>query len=479
MLEKVRLIWIKGILEPSLYHLARIELGIETQPDAVERPFDLFVQQPEQAPQPLPTGTPISRIFDEAGKALLILGQPGAGKTTLLLELTRDLLDRAEQDERHLIPVVFHLSSWAAQRFALADWLMDELNKRYDVPRIMAKSWVDAGLILPLLDGLDEVAADHREACVEAINVFLREHGLLPLVVCSRAADYTALTRRLRLPSAVMIQALSRQQVQHYVDQVGASLAGLRTVLQADTTWLPVKRQERQVTFVASVMSGVVFGPAGLVAWPDIVLETGLGGGLMMGLCWGLIGGLSVGLRKPKIGGLGGGLVWGLISGLVAALDVGLGWGLGGGLFIGVCVWGLWALVDELPDWFTVGEIGTQLFPNEGIRRSARNASISGLAWGLGTGLLIGLGSSLQTGWVMGLGFGLISGMRFGGSACLHHFALRLVLWYNNFAPLNYIRFLDHCTARIFLRKTGGGYVFVHRLLLEYFAGMLQTSAES
>ena len=113
---------------------------------------------------------------------------------------------------------------------------MDELNKRYDVPRKLAKTWVDAELILPLLDGLDEVAADHREACVEAINAFLREHGLLPLVVCSRVADYEALTVRLRLPSAVLIQSLSRQQVQHYVDQAGAALAGLRTALQHDET---------------------------------------------------------------------------------------------------------------------------------------------------------------------------------------------------------------------------------------------------
>jgi predicted NACHT family NTPase len=108
MLEKVRLIWITGFLEPSLDQLARIELGLEPKPDAVDRPFDLLVQRSQQAPHPLPRGTPISHVFDEAGKALLILGEPGAGKTTLRLELTRELLDRAAQDERHLIPVVFN-----------------------------------------------------------------------------------------------------------------------------------------------------------------------------------------------------------------------------------------------------------------------------------------------------------------------------------------------------------------------------------
>ena len=99
-------------------------------------------------------------------------------------------------------------------------------------------NWRRPGLtldvILPLLDGLDEVVADHRGACVETINTFLSEHGLLPMVVCSRVADYEALAVRLRLPSAVIIQSLSRQQVQNYVDQAGASLAGLRTVLQDD-----------------------------------------------------------------------------------------------------------------------------------------------------------------------------------------------------------------------------------------------------
>ena len=69
-------------------------------------------------------------------------------------------------------------------------------------------------------------------------------------------------------------------------------------------------------------------------------------------------------------------------------------------------------------------------------------------------------------------------GLRFGGRACLQHCALRLVLWHNHCAPLNYIRFLDDATARIFLRKVGGEYIFVHRMLLEYFAASHQLSVE-
>jgi predicted NACHT family NTPase len=93
MLERVRFDWITQYLELSLDQLTRIELGLATKPDAVDRPFDLLAQRPKQASQPLPTGISISHIFTDSGNALLILGEPGAGKTTLLLELARDLLN--------------------------------------------------------------------------------------------------------------------------------------------------------------------------------------------------------------------------------------------------------------------------------------------------------------------------------------------------------------------------------------------------
>ena len=46
--------------------------------------------------RPLPAGSRITEVYNDADGELLILGEPSAGKTTLLLELTRDLLDRAE-----------------------------------------------------------------------------------------------------------------------------------------------------------------------------------------------------------------------------------------------------------------------------------------------------------------------------------------------------------------------------------------------
>jgi eukaryotic-like serine/threonine-protein kinase len=42
----------------------------------------------------------------------------------------------------------------------------------------------------------------------------------------------------------------------------------------------------------------------------------------------------------------------------------------------------------------------------------------------------------------------------------------------NNLLPWRLIPFLDHCVDLIFLRRVGGGYIFVHRLLMEHFAEM-------
>lgn len=42
----------------------------------------------------------------------------------------------------------------------------------------------------------------------------------------------------------------------------------------------------------------------------------------------------------------------------------------------------------------------------------------------------------------------------------------------NDTAPWRYVDFLDEAKDRLFLRRTGSGYIFVHRLLLEHFAGL-------
>jgi len=59
-----------------------------------------------------------------------------------------------------------------------------------------------------------------------------------------------------------------------------------------------------------------------------------------------------------------------------------------------------------------------------------------------------------------------------GGIACIQHFSLRLVLWYNRYIPWNYAKFLSRAAERRIIQQIGGRYRFIHRLLLDHFADM-------
>lgn len=108
---------------------------------------------------------------------------------------------------------------------------------------------------------------------------------------------------------------------------------------------------------------------------------------------------------------------------------------------------------------------------NQGIWLSMRNALRIGVIGGLLVGLLMwGRGS---------ITFGLLAAIAlggwFGGIDVVEHAVLRLLLARKGYAPLNYARFLDYAAAELnFLQKVGGGYMFIHRYLLEYFAGMYE-----
>jgi len=206
--------------------------------------------------------------------------------------------------------------------------------------------------------------------------------------------------------------------------------------------------------------------------------------GLSIGLRTMLVGGLSYGLRTTLVGGSSYGLFFGLSYGLIIGLSIGLSFWLLLGLFQGVS--------SE-----TIGD-QHRVVPNQGIRRSAFNSLVLGfisagivglLNWlsiGLsialggrligaltaGTGLSYGLDYGLRTGLITGLSAGLLAGLLNGGLACLRYSVIRLLLWRSRVIPWNYPRFLDYAAEHILLRKVGGGYIFLHRLLLDYFANL-------
>ncbi|MFF4092869.1 helix-turn-helix domain-containing protein [Streptomyces sp. NPDC001834] len=131
---------------------------------------------------------------------LVILGRAGSGKSILTIRFVLDYLEDADLADK--VPVIFSLGSWDPTAIALRDWLVDRLVR--DHPHLarrapdggsLAAALVDAGLVLPVLDGFDEVAEGLRQASLEALNA-----TSLPLVLTSRRAEFAEAVRAAGTP---------------------------------------------------------------------------------------------------------------------------------------------------------------------------------------------------------------------------------------------------------------------------------------
>jgi len=581
MLQLVRNTWIKGLLEQSLHGAALIELGLEYRPDAVDHPWDMVVQMPERPDRQLPPGTRIVEVFDESGGSLLILGEPGSGKTTMLLELARDLIARAEQDETLHIPVVFNLSSWAMKQQKLEDWLLEELRAKYHIPKKVAQGWLENDALLLLLDGLDEMKAEAREKCLAAINAF-RGQNLVPLVVCSRIANYAALTAKLHIHTAIFLRPLTPAQIDAYLEGAGTELKAVRATLQHD----PVLREMAESPLFLSVMTRAYRGksmsdlqnlsssearrqhlfdtyiermflwrarahqykPEQVCYWltwlatqlahrqqsqffienlqphwlpeRERCLVKGLTR-LFLGVVAMLWGGVFAGIAVKTIDKLSAGLVSGLVialllemlvkvdsikpvevlmwswhevrKGPVISLFIGLLFsiliaGLIGYLFEGLII----ALVFGSSCLFLgLGKrnLVTKTTPNQGIRLSARSfmllALFLGPVYGLGISFLFDFIYPASLFWrnalenvFYGSFLGAVVGVSLGGAAVVLHYSLRFIIARKNYLPFRLVPFLDYCVDRIFLRRVGGGYIFIHWMLMEHFASLTPEDIE-
>jgi uncharacterized protein YjbI with pentapeptide repeats len=210
---------INGYFERYVAHLPHIQLEFEVRSISDEHEQAVL---PDAIVFSVPVGARITDIFDDRGGALLVLGDGGAGKTTLLVELARDLLTRAQKDRSQPIPLVLNLALWSRHRRPVARWIENELIAN-NVSSDVAQHWVQNDEVLPLFDCLDDVPPEHRHLCIAMINEYRHEHGLPRIVVCSRTAEYEALTQKLRLPVLVTIKSLTETQVRAYLAGAGLS----------------------------------------------------------------------------------------------------------------------------------------------------------------------------------------------------------------------------------------------------------------
>ncbi|MGW5437128.1 NACHT domain-containing protein [Nocardia asteroides] len=153
---------------------------------------------------------------------LVILGEPGSGKTTLAMQLVLQLLQvRAPTDP---VPVLLDAASWnTATSPRMQDWLIRRLNEVYPALRAIDKSIAEqlvAGhMVLPVIDGLDEVDPGQRGRLLTSLNSSLGTTD--PVVLTCRTDEYidTVDTADV-LTAAAVIEAhpLTARDAAHYLD---------------------------------------------------------------------------------------------------------------------------------------------------------------------------------------------------------------------------------------------------------------------
>ena len=242
------------------------------------------------------------------------------------------------------------------------------------------------------------------------------------------------------------------------------------------------------------------------------MLDGGLVFKLQDGLVGVLVGALIGGLARRRFGAL----VCALIGGLDCWLIGGLVWALAGVMIIALVImwvrinysWGGYVLIGVLVTGVAgvqVGRLVSVLIFGQGSELTLVSVLVGGLVWALGfaffhmlnlymeeyypveligvligglVGMPIGALTGGPGGWVIGALVGTLSFV-FGGAlaAVLQFYILRFWLWQTHAFPWKAESFLEDATARILLRRVGGDYSFIHRLLLDYFADLEKDDA--
>ncbi|NGY63332.1 hypothetical protein G7043_30865 [Lentzea sp. NEAU-D13] len=135
------------------------------------------------------------------GRQLVLLGEPGSGKTSAAALLTLRLLARRQAGEP--VPVLFPLASWDPKTQDLETWMAQRISVDHPAFRRRgvhgpdaARDLVERGLVLPVLDALDEVAS--KVGAVQGIAQVVGRRK--PMVLTCRADDYEEIIRETGVP---------------------------------------------------------------------------------------------------------------------------------------------------------------------------------------------------------------------------------------------------------------------------------------
>jgi hypothetical protein len=158
------------------------------------------------------------------GKRLVVLGPPGSGKSVMAMTLTLALLDRWQPGLQ--VPVLFPVASWDPSRARLDDWLAEYLSENYQLSgdsrdsRVIGQKLLAGNMLLPILDGLDEIPEALRPLGIKNLNREL--DAAQPIILTCRTAEYRQAVETgdvLTLAAVVELQPLHPATITRYLTE--------------------------------------------------------------------------------------------------------------------------------------------------------------------------------------------------------------------------------------------------------------------
>ncbi|MEU3729805.1 NACHT domain-containing protein [Streptomyces sp. NPDC033538] len=160
---------------------------------------------------------------------LVITGAAGSGKTVLAIELLLALVE--DRGPRDPVPVRMSLASWTRMPTATTSrdigdavrmWMRRHLMDTFQLSRAAATALVEDGLILPVLDGLDEMDGGGGDAprarrAMRELDAYRYGRPRAGMILTSRSAAYDALGTHARDTARVEIAPVSAARAHAFI----------------------------------------------------------------------------------------------------------------------------------------------------------------------------------------------------------------------------------------------------------------------
>jgi len=433
----------------SLHRAVLTHLAQETPPLKMRRIWDVELKVSHHPSIRLTDDTGIIQVFDRLCGRLLILGSIGSGKTTTLIGLAKVLVGRAQTDVEEPIPVLLDLSTWKNPDQPIIDWILEQLNIKYEISIAVIQNWIQQLQILPLIDGLDQLSLNQQVECVRQINQLLNgDISPLHLVICASIVNYKKLPERLDLNGAIFLRPLTIQQIQDYL--INSRSRELWQNIETDQPLLKLAKIPLYLTMMTLAYEEIL-----IMSWKhlhsfeeqrDYLFNAYIRRQLNQDIHKSEY---SQG-KAPKSEGFRRWLGW-----LATRLKT-----------------------DEVTE-FSVKKIPIHwLDENEQKPRYKLGLKlILGLIWGIII-IIILAGVILRTTslLIVGMGLGLLWAIlleKSGLKQKIEQFVIRWILWKDGNIPWNYQRFLNDATNKLLLQRTGDRYRFINLLLRDHFVNKI------